>query len=98
MTDAEIDQILDAIDGAITDSDNHYPEYGCNGDLVAWRADLRVGTLHATVKLIHDLANERDKLAGALAMIASGDGFYGQQAHEYKMVARRALGGGNDAE
>jgi hypothetical protein len=37
------------------------------------------------------LAAERDRLAEALRKIATGDGVYGMQAHEYKQIARAAL-------
>lgn len=40
----------------------------------------------------HDLAQaEIDRLREALRKIANGEGVYGQQAHEYKQIARAAL-------
>lgn len=35
---------------------------------------------------------ERDRFHAALIAIAAGDGVYGQQALEYKNIARKALG------
>lgn len=39
-----------------------------------------------------DMAVEIERLRSALAKIAAGDGYYGAQAHEYKNIAREALG------
>lgn len=46
----------------------------------------------ATTYRRHDLAQaEIDRLREALRKIANGEGVYGQQAHEYKQIARAAL-------
>ncbi len=42
-------------------------------------------------RTFRDLKAENERLREALEQIATGDGVYGQQAHEYKKIARAAL-------
>lgn len=42
--------------------------------------------------LMRAAAAELERLQAALTQIAAGEGVYGAQAHEYKQIARSALG------
>lgn len=44
--------------------------------------------------LIRVLQRQNERYRKALEEIARGEGVYGAQAHEYKQIARAALGGG----
>ena len=57
------------------------------------------GLTQADVDMIlGDPDAELKRLRAALTEIATGDGVYGAQAHEYKQIARRALGQMNEGK
>lgn len=54
--------------------------------------------LDRLVTALPRLLAEREALRAALKKIAAGFGVYGLQAHEYKQIARAALGGAENGQ